>query len=117
MCSSDLDLSAVGRIVQGKRFDFVTLLVVPPVAEQVFTEPLLVGSLQEAGRNDLVRIHILKGKRDAGRCYDVEFLFHFSLSILLFYYFVSDKSSVPGYTGCLCNVTLEACVTLPTMHV
>ncbi len=77
-------LSTISRIVQNKRFYFVALLIVPPIAEEVFTEPLFVGCFQEAGRNDLVRIHILKRKGDASRCYDVEFLFHYSFLLDLY---------------------------------
>ena len=40
---------------------------------------LLVYSLKEAGRNNLVGVHILERKRNAGGCYNVEFLFHFYL--------------------------------------
>jgi len=69
-------LSAVGRIVQDKRLYFVSLLVVAPVAEQVFAESFFVGCFQETGWDDLVRIHIFERKRNTGRCYDIEFLFH-----------------------------------------
>ena len=52
--------------------------IVTPVAEEVVPEELLVPGhrLEKAGGNNLVRVHILQGKRDAGAFYDVKFLFH-----------------------------------------
>ena len=76
----DEDLAAVLRIVQDEVRIRRAVRLVTPVAEQVVAEEALVprGRLQEAGGNDLVRVHVLERERDAGAFYDVEFLFHSS---------------------------------------
>ena len=53
------DAASVGGVVEHKVLHGLSVLVVAPVAEQVLAKALLVGSLQETGRNDLVCIYVL----------------------------------------------------------
>jgi len=68
--------SAVSRIVQHKVLLQRAVLVVPPVAEEVVAEALLVGGLEEARGDNLVCVHVLQREWNARACYHVEFLFH-----------------------------------------
>ena len=80
VAASDEDFAPVAGVVQDEVRIRRSVRAVPPVTEQVVPEKRLVprGRLQEAGGNDLVRVHVLERKRDAGALYDVEFLFHSS---------------------------------------
>ena len=74
------DAAAIGRVVQYEVLVQCAVGVLAPVAEEVVTkELLLAGSrLKETGGDNLVSIHVLQRKGNAGGGYDVEFLFHYS---------------------------------------
>ena len=76
--ASHEDTTLVAGIVEDKILNHSAVSVVAPVAKQVVAKELFFfgGSLQKAGGNYLVCVHILQRKRHARRCYDVKFLFH-----------------------------------------
>ena len=74
-------LARVGGVVEhevGHRFP---LLVVAPVAEEVFAESLARYGFEESGRNDLVGVDIFLGKGNARRGYDIYFFNHGSVKL------------------------------------
>ena len=74
----------VSRVIQYKILVHRPIGIVTPVAEQVLAEKALFScrGFQEACRNNLVGIHILQRKRHTCTCYDIEFLFHSSITLM-----------------------------------
>ena len=77
-------LSPINRVIQYKILVHCSVSIVTPVTEQVLAEKALFScrGFQEACRNNLVGIHILQRKRHTCTCYDIEFLFHSSITLM-----------------------------------
>ena len=76
------DAAAIGGVVEYKILDRMTILIITPVTEEVVAKTFLVSGLEKTGWYDLVGIHILQRKGNAGRCDNIKLLLHLFMGLM-----------------------------------